>query len=730
MAARAQPALSRASCRRVIRRAWRLPLVLVLLVPMLVAGAGSGLLLLLDRLLPPPWDATLEYSTRVLDRDGETLRLYTTAEGYWRLPVDLEQIDPRFIERLIAFEDRRFFSHSGVDPFALLRAGIQALRHGRVVSGASTLTMQTVRLLEPRPRRLSSKGIEMFRAWQLERRMDKATILEWYLTLAPYGGNLQGLVAASEFYFGKRPVFLTLDESALLIALPQAPEARRPDRHPEAARAARDRILERWLRTGGIDALEFATARATPVVTARQPAPLLAPHLSDRLRSLRNPLGELRTSLDADLQRRVERLLNDRQRKLARGQTSAVLVVEHGTGLARVWAGSGDYFATDFPGQVDMVAAIRSPGSLLKPFIYGLAFDRGLAHPNTLVIDAPDSSRAYWPRNFDQAYRGEMTVGEALRQSRNVPAVRLLERVQVEALTDLFTTAGVDARIPGRGRPGLAIGLGGVGMGMLDLAAMYGAIGQAGVSHRPRAVPGEDRSPGTALLTEESAWYLARILVDTPRPTGRWPDARPVAIKTGTSFGYRDAWAVGVDASHTVVVWVGRPDGGYTAGLTGQTAAVPLLLDLFEPLPLSRADWPGSPPASALIVRSDALPESLRTLAPPTQAPMTGTPGPRFVFPAERAELAWNRSDPTVLLDVRGGQQPLHWLIDGQPIDLETQGRHYQWLPDAPGTYRVTAIDARGRSTSRHFVLQPLVSSSAQGLSRIPETALAGTAQP
>lgn len=708
MAARA-PSLNRVARRSAAAvPARRLPLTAVLLLAsVLLVGGIVAMLLLLDRAWPPPWESSLEYSTRILAHDGQTLRLYTTREGYWRLPADLERIDPRFIDRLIAAEDQRFLRHAGVDPLALLRAGVQALRHRRIVSGASTLTMQTVRLLEPRPRRLRSKAIEMFRAWQMERRMDKATILEWYLTLAPYGGNLQGLTAASQFYFGKEPTYLTLDESALLIALPQAPEARRPDRHPEAARIARDRLLERWQRQGDIDRQAFAAASASPVVDGRMPTPQLAPHLADHLRFRHDREGEVRTFLDAALQRRVERLLADRQRDLARGQTSAALVVEHATGLVRAWAGSGDYLALDFPGQVDMVSAIRSPGSLLKPFIYGLAFDRDLAHPNTRVIDAPSLLRSYSPRNFDHGYRGEMTLAEALRQSRNVPAVRLLERLQVGTLMDLFATAGVDARTPGAGRPGLAIGLGGMGLKMIDLAALYGAIGQGGISHRPRIVAAESTPHGAALLAEKSAWYLAQILVTTPRPMGRWPDARPVAIKTGTSFGYRDAWAVGVDAAFTVLVWVGRPDGGYTEGLTGQTAAVPVLLDIFESLPPSDSRWPGEPPASALIAHPDALPESLRTLEPPTVLPVAATSGLRLVFPANGARLAWRESDPVVLFDIRGGQRPLSWLIDGRPIDLEEHGRHFQWRPDAPGTYRITAIDARGRSTSGAFVLQP-----------------------
>jgi penicillin-binding protein 1C len=658
-----------------------------------------------DRLWPPPTGEGLEYSVQVLAEDGRLLRPYTTSDGYWRFPVSLEDIDPRFIERLIAVEDRRFYRHHGVDPLALARALLQALRERRVVSGGSTLTMQTVRLLEPRSRRLSSKAVEMLRAWQLERRLGKDEILELYLTLAPYGGNLQGVASASRFWFGREPRFLTLEETALLVVLPQAPEARRPDRHPERAAAARDRMLGRWAAAGVIDPAALRAALQAPVPDSRYPAPVHAAHLADRLRASADEQGRVFTAIDADLQQRLERLLAREQARFAPGQTSAALIVEHRTGKVRAWAGSGGYFGDGFPGQVDMVGAPRSPGSLLKPFIYGLAFDAGIAHPNTLVADRADSRRAYNPRNFDQRHRGEMTLAEALAQSRNVPAVRVLERVGVERLRALLEAAGVPVRVPGQGRPGLAIGLGGMGLNMLDIAALYGAVGQSGVSVRPTVGPAANGSEPVRLLSPAAAWQVARILVDTPRPDGRWPTARPIAVKTGTSFGYRDAWAAGVDGLHTAVLWAGRPDGGYTPGFTGLAVAVPLLLDAFALLPEPSGAWPGRAPEGTLLAGNEALPAAWRRLDGQQAVSVSDPGGPRVVFPADGTTLAWRRDRPEVLLDVRGGQPPLTWLIDGRPATLPVRGRHHLWQPEQPDRYRLTVIDARGRAQSMRVEL-------------------------
>lgn len=684
---------------------------------LLILAAGAGVLLL-DRHWPPPLEG-LNYSAQILDHEGQLLRLYTTPEGYWRLPPDLEQLDKLWLERLLLTEDRRFYQHHGVDPLALLRAFQQLLQHGRVVSGGSTVTLQTIRLLEPRPRRLDSKLVEFFRAWQLEQRLSKTEILELYLTLAPYGGNLQGVRAASRFYFDKEPTYLTPAEQALLIALPQAPEARRPDRHAEAARQARDRLLWRWYHAGLLDAWTRDTALASAIPTQRQSTPTLAPHLGDHLRRQAPEQTLFHTSLDYTLQHRLQLHLARAQSELAEGQTLAALVVEHTTGAVRAWVGSGDYWATHFPGQVDMVTAPRSPGSLLKPFIYGLGFRQHLIHPHTRILDQPDPTSAYQPRNFDHRYQGEMRIAEALQLSRNVPAVQILAQIGVDALLDALEHAEIRLFLPNAQAhdPGLAIGLGGLGLTMLDLVTLYTALGQAGDIQHPRVLinPAET-SPLTngrrEWMDAVSAWYVTRILLDTPRPSGRWRDNHPIAIKTGTSFGYRDAWALGVDAHYTIAVWAGRPDGGFTPDFTGMQVAVPLLLDSFAFLPrtapgtLTTRTWPGPPPDGAYTGPATELPEDLRWFTTTSPFPARQE-HPRFIYPRQDTTLLWHPEQPPLQIQVRHNTDTLHWLINGRPASLQTLSRQrYAWQPPDYGVYRLTVLDEQGRSDSVEIILE------------------------
>lgn len=681
-----------------------------MLAAALVLGlaAFAAALAALDRAFPPLIDADLERSIEVLDRAGQPLRLYTTSDGFWRMPARIDAIDPQFVQLLVATEDQRFFRHPGVDPLALLRALGQFLATGRVVSGGSTLTMQTARLMEPRPRTLGSKWVEVLRALQIERRLDKAAILELYLTLAPYGGNLQGIEAASRFYFGKSPEYLTLDEVALLIALPQAPEGRRPDRNPQRALAARNRLLERWEVEGMLPAAVAVEARGRPVPLVRVETPRLAPHFSDRMRGTAGPEARVHTTLDARLQQRLEAVLQRLQSQLPAAHTAAALVVAHGSGEVRAWAGSGDYFGAGFPGQVDMVSAVRSPGSLLKPFIYTLAFDRGIAHPETLIADRADALQAWRPANFDHRFEGEMTLAQALARSRNVPAVQVLERVGVDAFLELLAGAEVHGRLPAGAAPGLAVGLGGMGISMLDVATLYGAIGTGGAAYRPSGLVQPGKPLLEPVMTQASAWYVARSLLQTPRPAARWPDQRPIAFKTGTSFAYRDAWAAGVDATHTVVVWVGRPDGGHTPGFTGLDQAVPLLLDLFAILPMANESWPGSAPVGALRVANEHLPEAWRRFdAEPfaNHAELRVNSRPRITFPPEGGTLDWDPSEPAFTLEAQGGEAPYTWLVNGRPEATGLRERRYRWtVPDA-GDYRITLIDVTGRSTSVHVTV-------------------------
>ena len=406
---------------------------------------------------PPPLGKDVAFSTRVVGRDGRLLRAYATPEGRWRLPASVADVDPRFFAMLFAYEDKRFRAHRGVDPLALVRATLQLVSSGRIQSGGSTLTMQVARLLEPRSNRnLAAKLRQIVRAVEIERTLSKDDILSLYLDLAPYGGNIEGIRAASLTYFGKEPRRLTLAEAALLVALPQSPEARRPDRSMAAARAARDRVLDRFAESGSVPADEVALAKAEPVPAGRRPMPMLAPHAADHAVADAGvgQGSEVRLTIDAELQKNLEELARGRTRSLTATLgpdiSLAMLVVDNATGEVRAHVGSPDYFDQRRAGQVDLTQALRSPGSTLKPFIYGLGFEDGFIHPETLVDDRPTRYGGYKPQNFDFTFQGTVTVRRALQMSLNLPALAVLDQVGASRLTARLDASRGNPRVAGR----------------------------------------------------------------------------------------------------------------------------------------------------------------------------------------------------------------------------------------------------------------------------------------
>ncbi|HEX2216178.1 MAG TPA: penicillin-binding protein 1C, partial [Xanthobacteraceae bacterium] len=530
---------------------------------------------------PPPLGERLEFSTLVVDREERLLRPYATGGGRWRLPVKVSEVDPRFVDALIAYEDKRFRSHNGVDPRAVARAAWQLVSNGRIVSGASTLTMQVARLLEPRSERtFAAKLRQMVRAVQLENRLSKDEILTLYLNLAPYGGNLEGIRAASFAYFGKEPRRLTLAETALLIALPQSPEARRPDRSVQAAHAARDRVLDRISGTQLVWTAEVAQAKRQPLPVGRTPMPTLASHASDAAVAAMPDGKRHRLTIEAPLQRSLEDLARDHARALGPQVSVAIVVIDHATGEIRARVGSADYFDAERAGQVDLSQAVRSPGSALKPFIYGLGFEDGVIHPETLIDDRPVRYGSYAPENFDLTFQGTVSVRKALQLSLNVPAVAVLDAVRSSRLTARLGQAGAQLVLPEGEASGLAMGLGGVGVRLTDLTMLYAGLARLGTvvpltERWNRSEPAVPRR----LLDPAAAWYVANTLLGTPPPQNA--AAGRIAFKTGTSYGYRDAWSIGFDGKRTVGVWVGRPDGAPVPGLLGRTAAAPILFDAF-----------------------------------------------------------------------------------------------------------------------------------------------------
>jgi penicillin-binding protein 1C len=684
-----------------------------------VAGAAAGLaaaaLLSLDRAFPPPIPATIQVGDEVLDRDGALLRAYAATGGTWRLGIRLDEVDPLLLHMLVAYEDRRFRDHAGIDLLALGRAGLQLVANGRIVSGGSTLTMQLARLSEPRAgRSLGAKLRQLYRAWQIERRIDKDEILRRYLTLAPYGGNLEGVRAAALAWFGKEPRRLTVSEAALLVALPQLPERRRPDRDVKAAQAARDRVLARMVEAGILDGHEAERAAFEPVLGIRQAMPTLAPHLADAARRSGGTGERPRLTIDRRLQARLEAVARTAARAQGAGVSVAMVLADAATGDILASVGSADYLDPRRFGWIDMTRASRSPGSTLKPFIYGLGFEEGMIAQETLIEDRPADFGGYRPRNFDMGYQGDVTVRHALQLSLNVPAVRILDAVGPARLTARMRQAGVTPSLPPGGAPGLAIGLGGAGVTLRDLVQLYTGLANGGTARRLRdGTETQFRELDNGFLLDAAAsWQVNDILSGVRPPQGA--SARLLAYKTGTSYGYRDAWSVGYDGGHVIGVWVGRPDSGSVPGLSGYASAAPVLFEAFEKSGLPSVPFK-RPPAGSFRVAAADLPVTLQRFQAPgaalhaTSGMAVAEPAPRIVFPPDgaRVDLGAAGTAPSALvLKLQGGRAPFRWLANGRPLADRERRREATWLPDGAGSSTLTVIDAAGRAASVRVVVE------------------------
>jgi len=649
--------------------------------------------LALDRIFPPNLARYQERSTEIVDANGRLLRAFTTTDGMWRLKTTPDEVDPIYRALLEAYEDNRFAFHPGVDPLSVVRATGQLITHGRIVSGASTLTMQAARLLEPRPRTFVNKVIEAARAVQLEWRYSKREVLTIYLTLAPMGGNLEGVRAASLAYFGKEPKQLSAAEAALLVAIPQSPSRRRPDRSPAAAQAGRDRVLARGLEDGVIDRALYDMAIGRPVPERRLALPMNAPHLATWLAG-QAPGAVVPTTIRSQLQSSLSRLVADERGQMDDKAQVAMVVVDNRTGGVVAWLGGGDFFGR--AGQVDLVRAHRSPGSALKPMIYALAFDDRTLHPETLVEDVPLRFKDWLPRNFDREHQGAVTVRRALQQSLNVPAVLALEKVGPARFLSTLRTAGATPLLP-PGDPGNSLGmaLGSVTITPLEMAGLYSGLANGGRFAPPQVRRDRPRPEPMRLIGEAAAWYVADILADAPLPEGfaSLPVAqrdRRIAYKTGTSAGYRDAWAAGYSANWTVVVWVGHADGTPRPGQLGRLAALPLMFKAFGRLPGEDNRAPPAPADVMKVAASKELPLRMRMLGPAT-AQAGGAP--RIAYPPPDAKLEL-RAHETVALAAAGGSGTLRWLIDGQPLVGS------KWTPDSAGETRVAVVDDAGHSSA------------------------------
>lgn len=589
---------SRSRWRRVLR------LALYLCIALLTIGLLTIAALILWPLDPAPYLAT-SASPRMLDRHGRLMHPQLNADEQWCLPVALDDISPWLIDATLAAEDQRFFHHPGVDPVAAVRAAGQNAASGRIVSGASTLTMQLVKLTRGGERTLPSKMSQAALALRLDARADKHSILAAYLNKAPYGMNLVGCEAASRRYFGKPSRELTLSEAALLAGLPRSPSRLNPLRHPEAARERRDFILARMRQDGRITLAQCREAQAQSIAAAWNSFPAQAPHLARRLRHLAPATGAIQTSLEFSIQSAVEAALPRHVTTLpAPINNAAAIVVDVATAEVLARAGSADFFAAPSAGQVDAARARRSPGSTLKPFIYALAMEQHRLYASEKFLDAAIDYGLYNPANFDGEYNGLITASDALRQSLNVPAVAILERIGVEASAANLRRMGVSSLSRASDYYGLGLALGSGEVRLEELAEAYTALAALGV-HRPLRYWSIDREGGEGMAISSGERFFSRgaclqifsVLAGDGKSARYASTHAPVmpdnkiCWKTGTSTGRRDAWAVAFDANYVVAVWVGNTQGQPSYALTGAGAALPLALEIFRALP------PGAAPA-------------------------------------------------------------------------------------------------------------------------------------
>ncbi len=570
-----------------------------------IAVALVALVLALDYFYPPPLEKFLAQRSAqlILAADGAPLRAFPDARGVWRYPVSAKDVAPAYLHVLLNYEDRWFYRHPGVNPLALVRAVAQAAFYRRPVSGGSTITMQVARIIEGIPHSTVGKLHQIVRALQLERRLSKAQILDLYLRFAPYGGTIEGVETASRAYLGKSSHDLSDAESALLVVLPQRPSALRPDRSSAAAQRARDKVLLRMQGLGVWTAARVADAQLEQVFAKRLRVPMLAPLFAQRLHAENPDADQIQTGIDTRWQQMAEARVVNHIKRFAPATSAAVLIVDNETMLARAYVGSALFGEAKSYGHIDMVQASRSPGSTLKPTLYALALDAGLIHSESLLLDAPQEFAGYRPANFSESFNGPVSAASALRLSLNIPAVDLLDRIGPGKFYSALEHAGLKLQLPEGAEPNLSLILGGAGVRLEDLVGMHAALARGGFAARVRWTAG-DASSNRRLMSPGAAWITYQMLSDGGR-LGAGDSVmfdrgnrRRIAFKTGTSFGFRDAWALGTTPKVTIGVWIGRPDGTPNPGSFGAVSALPLLFELFDGISQASLGTEAGPPAS------------------------------------------------------------------------------------------------------------------------------------
>lgn len=556
-----------------------------------VIALGVGLLEFMPR---PPLQEGLSLSTAFRDRFGHLLRLTLSRDDKYRYWVSLDAISTKMVAATLLYEDKYFYRHFGVNPVSLARAFWQTYITKERTVGASTITMQLARLRYGlHTRTIGGKLFQIIKAVQLEWHYTKDEILEAYLNLAPYGGNIEGIGAASEIYFEKQPEALTLAESLLLSVIPQRPSVRAPYKAGIANKkdiriTVRRSFLERWLKDHPEDQSVASEVLIERVVKRPGYLPFRAPHFVNMLLASGSQKGGASTTLDLGLQSLLERRIRQyvERKKTVGIKNAAALLIDYRSMDVLALVGSADFMSDEIQGQVDGTRAKRSPGSTLKPFIYALAMDQGLVHPMTMLRDAPTSFGAWQPGNYDEGFAGPIKVRDALVRSRNVPAIQVAAQLGNPDLYGFLHEVGIE-KLRSPDFYGLALVLGGAEMTMHELVVMYAMLAKGGILRPLRFKTTDPISEGRRMLTPESSWLVLNILKDNP-PPGRGYDKKwsldgvDVSWKTGTSYSYRDAWAIGIFGPYVLAVWIGNFNGESNPVFVGRRAAAPLFFEIVD----------------------------------------------------------------------------------------------------------------------------------------------------
>ena len=642
-----------------------------------------------DILYPISIHKIKDSSRIVYDSSNNWLYATTNSTQKWRFKSNVKSTDSLYIKMLINFEDKRFYSHYGVDVMALTRASYQLATRGHIVSGGSTLTMQVARLLEPKSRTLSSKIVEIIRALQLEYHYTKEQILNIYLTLAPYGGNVEGIEAASWYYFGKHPYALSASEAALLVALPKNPESYRPDKYPKRAKKARDRVLKRAYEAGILSDFIYRQAIEEPIARELYRFPRYAPHLALKLLK-KSSKTDIYTTIDATLQKQLEAWAKERGKTLPNGASMALLVVENSSSKIRAYMGSYNMFNKKISGYIDMTDAIRSPGSALKPFIYAMGFEKHIIHPQTIILDKEVTFGNYHPHNYSRKFHGQVTISEALKNSLNIPAVKVLYRVGAGEFIDRLQKVVGKVYIPNNSAT-LPVALGGLGISLKQLTQAYVTLANGG-SSKSLAILKESKQKQVNLVSPKSAKQVTAILRQIPPPDNYRDRADKIAYKTGTSYGYRDFWSMGYSKNYTVALWVGRADNRPVVKLSAREIATPLMFEAFSLIDaikgLKQWSW------SSNFIKNRA-PDVLKYF----DKELKSQDSLKFLYPKKGARYqSASCHKVTVEIAIDNGKEPYFFYIDSKPKATNAKRLNLKF---GVGAHTITVLDSSGESISR-----------------------------